>query len=71
MMYPVEALVGTLKNFSYTQNTVDRPYSYLIALKPFKFTYMEMKIFENSFLPYKVLQILGMLFISHITHGNE
>jgi hypothetical protein len=36
-MYPVETLVGTLKNFSWTQNTVDRPYSYLFARKPFKF----------------------------------
>jgi hypothetical protein len=70
-MYAVEALVGTLTNFSCTQNTVDRPYSYLLALKPFKFTYMEIKTFENSFLPYKVVQVLGMLFISHITHGNE
>ncbi len=48
--------------------------SYLFALKPFKFIYIE-KIFENSFSPYEDLQILGMLFTSHITPhttlGNE
>jgi hypothetical protein len=35
---------------------------------------MEMKEFENTFPPYEDLQILGMLFTSHITlHtiGNE
>jgi hypothetical protein len=36
---------------------------------------MEMKIFENTFPPYEDLQILGMLFTSHITPhttlGNE
>ncbi len=41
----------------------------------FKFTYMEMKIFENIFPPYEDLQTLGMLFTSHITPhttlGNE
>jgi hypothetical protein len=48
---------------------------YLFALKSFKFTYMEMKIFENTFLPYEDLQILCMFFTSHITPhttlGNE
>jgi hypothetical protein len=29
--------------------------------------YMEMKIFESSFSPYEDLQILGMLFNSHMT----
>jgi hypothetical protein len=36
---------------------------------------MEMKVFENIFPPYEDLQILGMLFTSHITPhttlGNE
>jgi hypothetical protein len=36
---------------------------------------MEVKIFENTFSPYEDLQILGMLFASHITPhttlGNE
>jgi hypothetical protein len=36
---------------------------------------MEMEIFENSFPPYEDLQILGMLFNSHLTPhttlGNE
>ncbi len=40
-------------------------YFYLFALKPFKITYMEMKIFENNFPPYEDLKILGML--PHIT----
>ncbi len=49
---------------------------YLFALRPFKFAYMEMKIFENTLPPYEIyLQILGMLFTSHITThttlGNE
>jgi hypothetical protein len=35
-------------------------YSYLFALKPFNFTYMEMKLFENTFPPYENLQILGI-----------
>jgi hypothetical protein len=34
-------------------------YSYLFAQKPFKVTYMEMKIFENSFPPYENLKFLG------------
>ncbi len=38
-----------------------------VCLKPFKFTYMEMKIFENTFPPYEDIQILHMLFTSHIT----
>jgi hypothetical protein len=31
----------------------------MFALKPFKFTYIEMKIFENTFLPSEDLQIHG------------
>ncbi len=42
-------------------------YLYMFALKPFKFTYMEMKIFENTYPPYEDLQILGILFTSHFT----
>ncbi len=37
------------------------------------YIYMKMKIFENSFPPYEDLQdlqILGMLFTSHITPHN-
>jgi hypothetical protein len=46
-------------------------YSYSCALEPFKFSYMEMKIFENTFPPYEDLQILGMFSTSHITpHTN-
>jgi hypothetical protein len=58
-MYPVEALVGALKNFSCAQNIVDRPYSYLFALKPFKFIIYGDEIFENSVLPYEDLQFLA------------
>ncbi len=47
----------------------------MFALKPFKFTYMEMKIFENAFPPYEEFQILGILFTTYINHhttlGNE
>jgi hypothetical protein len=39
----------------------------MFALKPFKFTYKEMKIFENTFPPYEDFQILGILFTSYIT----
>jgi hypothetical protein len=39
----------------------------MFALKPIKFTYMEIKIFESSFSPYEDLHILGMLFTSPLT----
>jgi hypothetical protein len=39
----------------------------MLALKPIKFTYMEIKIFESSFSPYEDLKILGMLLTSHPT----
>ncbi len=50
-------------------------YSYMFSLKSFKCTFMGMKIFENTFPSYEDLQILGMLFTSHLnphtTLGNE
>jgi hypothetical protein len=47
-----------------------------LRLKPFKFTYMEMTIFENTYPPpHEGLQIVGILFTSYITPhttlGNE
>jgi hypothetical protein len=46
-----------------------------VCPKTIKLTYMEMKIFENTFPPYEDLHILGMLSTSHITPhttlGNE
>jgi hypothetical protein len=48
---------------------------YLFALRPFKFAYMEMKIFENTLPPHENLHILDKLFTSHIiphtTLGTE
>ncbi len=38
-------------------------WSYLFALKPFMFTYMEMKIFENTFPPYEDLTILPYFYL--------
>ncbi len=46
----------------------------MFALKPFKFTYMQMKIFENPF-PHVKTYKLCMLSTAHIipdtTFGNE
>ncbi len=64
VMYTVDTTrqLAVNENFSWTQNSVDRPLardSYMFALKPIKFTYMEMKIFERSFLHMKTYKILG------------
>ncbi len=70
-MYPVDAGVQSVKIFPVHKILLTGPgayiyfsiYSNLFSLKPFKFTYMEMKIFENTFPPYEDLQVIGMLFI--------
>jgi hypothetical protein len=46
-----------------------------VSPKQFKFTYMEMKIYEDTFPPNEDLQTLGILstsyIIPHTTLGNE